>query len=63
VLISARHNAIIELTPAGQIVRAAKIPGEHNQPEGIAITKDNILIVSDEANKKPAAITLYRWRP
>jgi hypothetical protein len=29
----------------------------------VAVTRDNILIVSDEATQKPAAITLYRWRP
>jgi hypothetical protein len=29
----------------------------------VAITNDSILLVSDEANVKPAAITLYKWRP
>jgi uncharacterized protein YjiK len=63
VLISSRDNELVEITPGGQVVRAVKIPGVHHQAEGVAITKDNILIVSDEENKTPAAITLYRWRP
>jgi len=28
----------------------------------LAITKDSILIISDEASSKPPAITLYRLR-
>jgi hypothetical protein len=44
-------------------VRSEEIPGEHRQPEGVAITRDGILLISDEANVKPAVITLYRWRP
>jgi hypothetical protein len=32
--------------------------------EGVAITRDSLLIVSDEAASKvlPGVITLYRWR-
>lgn len=54
-------KAIIEVTPGGQLVRSQPLPSGHNQPEGVAITKDSILMVSDEATNKPAAITLYRW--
>ena len=42
---------------------AGATPGDHRQAEGVAITPDSILLVSDEANVKPPAITLYRWRP
>lgn len=63
VMISSQEEALIEITPAGQVERSEPLPGKHHQPEGVAITTDNILIVSDEATKKPAAITLYRWRP
>jgi len=28
----------------------------------VAVTSDSLLLVSDEANVKPPAITLYRWR-
>jgi hypothetical protein len=29
--------------------------------EGVAITGDNILIISDEVSRSPSTITLYRW--
>ena len=63
VMIASHEKALIEITPSGSLVRAEPLPQGHNQPEGVAITKDSILIVSDEATGKPAAITLYRWHP
>ena len=63
VIISSHEKGLVEITPAGVVDRSEPLPGEHQQPEGVAITKDNILIVSDEGSKTPAAITLYRWRP
>ena len=63
VIIASHEKALIEITPLGQVVRALPLPAGHNQPEGVAITKDSLLIVSDEATNKPGAITLYRWRP
>jgi hypothetical protein len=63
VLISSHEDGLVVMTPAGVVERAEKLPGEHGQPEGVAITNDRILIVSDEAKKRPASITLYRWRP
>ena len=63
IITSHPDKAIVEITPGGQLVRSEPLPGGHNQPEGVAITKDSILMVSDEATNKPAAITLYRWHP
>ena len=63
VIISSHEMGIVVLTPDGEVVRSELLPGEHRQPEGVAITRDSILMVSDESNVKPAAITLYRWRP
>jgi uncharacterized protein YjiK len=63
VIIAAQEKAIVVMTPAGEIVRATSLPGKHPQAEGVAITPDNVLIVSDEATTTPAVITLYRWRP
>jgi len=62
VLISAQEKALVEITPGGQVERSEELPGKHPQPEGVAITKDNILIVSDEVSKRPASLTLYRLR-
>ena len=63
VVVASREKALVVLTPDGDVVRSEPLPGEHRQPEGVAITKDSLLIVSDESNVKPPKITLYRWRP
>lgn len=63
VIISSHEKGLVVLTPDGEVVRSELLPGDHRQPEGVAITRDSILMVSDESNVKPAAITLYRWRP
>ncbi|MBA2707773.1 MAG: SdiA-regulated domain-containing protein [Gemmatimonadaceae bacterium] len=61
VLITSPEKVIVEITPAGQLVQVIRLPGGLRQPEGIAITNDSILIVSDEARKTAASISLYRW--
>ena len=63
VLIASREKGLLVMTPDGNVVRSEPLPDGHHQPEGVAITRDSILIVSDEANVKPPAITLYRWHP
>ena len=63
VLIASHEKALIELTPDGELVRAMPMPGDHEQPEGVAISPDGILMISDEAVRSPATITLYRWTP
>lgn len=63
VIIASHEKGLVVLTPNGDVVRSEPIPGDHRQPEGVAITRDSILMISDEANVKPAALTLYRWRP
>ena len=63
VIIASREKGLLVMTPEGDVVRSGPLPDGHNQPEGVAVTSDSILIISDEANVKPAAITLYRWRP
>jgi len=74
VLIASREKALVEITPAGEVVFARPLPGDHAQPEGVAITQDGILIVSDERSQgatakhqhrgtrdEAAVVTLYRW--
>ena len=62
VIVASKEKGLIVVTPDGEVVRSEPLPGDHRQPEGVAITPDNLLLVSDEANVKPPAITLYRWR-
>lgn len=61
VLVASQEKALLVITPEGGVVSVRSLPPEHDQAEGVAITPDSILIVSDEALRKPAAITLYRW--
>ena len=62
IVITGREKALLEITPAGQLVRSLPLPGDPQQPEGVAITKDGLLMVSDEGVSRPADITIYRWR-
>jgi uncharacterized protein YjiK len=62
VIVASKEKGLIVVTPRGEVVRSEPIPGDHRQAEGVAITTDNLLLVSDEANVKPPAITVYRWR-
>jgi uncharacterized protein YjiK len=62
VIVASKEKGLIVVTPDGDVVRSEPLPGEHRQPEGVAITPDGLLLVSDEANVRPPAITLYRWR-
>jgi len=61
VLIASQEKALIELTPAGDVVRSIILPGNPRQPEGVTISSDGILIVSDEGTKGWGSITLYKW--
>ena len=63
VIIASHEKGLLVLTPDGDVVRSEPLPGDHRQPEGVAITSDSLLLISDEANVNPAAITLYKWQP
>ena len=63
VLVAAPEKALVALTPAGEVVFSRPLGRHHPQAEGIAITRDGILIISDESVNAAAAITLYRWPP
>jgi uncharacterized protein YjiK len=62
VIIASREKGLVVISPDGEVVRSEPLPGDHRQAEGVAVTQDSILLVSDEANVHPPAITLYRWR-
>jgi uncharacterized protein YjiK len=63
VIIASHEMGLVVLSPDGEVLRSEPLPGEHRQPEGVAITKDSLLLISDESNVRPAAISLYKWRP
>lgn len=61
VLVASQQKALITITPEGGVVNVRDLPPGHDQAEGLAITPDSLLIVSDEALHRPGMITLYRW--
>ncbi|MGQ0649441.1 MAG: SdiA-regulated domain-containing protein [Gemmatimonadaceae bacterium] len=61
VMVAALERALIEITPDGVVVRAIPLPGVHLQAEGVALTRDGVLIIGDEGRARPATITMYRW--
>lgn len=61
VLIAAQEKALVEITPSGEVVHSGPLPEPSQQAEGVAITNDGILIISDEAKNRAATISLYRW--
>ena len=61
VLVAAQEKALVVVTPAGAVVLSRPLGGRHPQSEGVAITRDSILIISDESVNAAATITLYRW--
>jgi uncharacterized protein YjiK len=63
VIVAGPQKALLEITPAGQVVQSMQAPGKPQQPEGVAITSDGLLIIGDEGVSRPASITIYPWRP
>jgi uncharacterized protein YjiK len=61
VLVAAQERGILAVTPAGAVVFSRLLEGRHPQAEGIAITRDSILIIGDESIASPGTITLYHW--
>jgi uncharacterized protein YjiK len=61
IIVAAPERALLELSPTGNLLRAASLDVRHVQAEGVALAEGPVLIVSDEAGKEPAAITVYRW--
>ena len=62
VIVAAQERALVEITPAGQLVKAQALGKALNHVEGVAITKDRILILSTEGDEKvKGAISLFRW--
>jgi uncharacterized protein YjiK len=61
VLVASKDKGLVVVTPDGEVLKSVPLPPGHNQAEGVAITTDDLLLISDEANHAPAAITVYRW--
>lgn len=56
-IISAKENAIVEVEESGVIKEMKKLPNKiHSQPEGIAISSDNTLYISNEGGRSGTII-------
>jgi uncharacterized protein YjiK len=61
ILISSPDQALVELTPAGEVAAVRRLPDKgHRQPEGLAFGQNGALIVSDEGSEKgEGTLTMY----
>jgi uncharacterized protein YjiK len=59
-LLSAQEPALVELSAAGAVLGGQRLSrAAHPQAEGVTFTRDQTLIISDEARAGPATLTLY----
>ena len=62
VIVAAQERAMVVIKPTGELVSARPLGKSLSHAEGVAITKDGILIISTEGREKlKSAITLFRW--
>jgi uncharacterized protein YjiK len=59
-VVAARQEAIIEISPAGELLGIAELRGKrHRQVEGIAFSPAGDLLLSDEGSGRRARLTIY----
>lgn len=59
-IVASGQKGLIEVTTAGEVVFSRALPDGHAQPEGLAMSRTNLMLVSDEATVGPAVLTVYR---
>lgn len=62
IIITGPEKALIEITSSGSVVRSLPLPSGFEQPEGVAITNDNLIVLASEGVTGPGHITIYPWR-
>ena len=59
-VLSATEPALIEISATGAVLGGRRLPpAAHPQPEGVTVTRSGTLVISDEARRGPARLTLY----
>jgi len=58
-LVAGPENGYLEMVPDGRVVRMRSLPRGHPQAEGLAMTRDGLLLVADEAARSRATLTVY----
>ena len=62
-IISANPEAILELSPDGEILNALKLSNKmYKQSEGITFLKNGFMVISDEGQKNPARIAIVKFK-
>ena len=62
-LLAGPQRAVAEIDSTGRVLGGARLPASrHRQPEGIAITSDLTLLISDEGAGHAATISGYAYR-
>jgi len=63
-VVTAREHAVVELARDGTFIDVImKLDSNrHQQAEGITITNDGRLLIADEANNRPAMLSIYRMQ-
>ncbi len=60
VVVAAQQSAMVEITPAGQLVAVVDLKRRnHRQVEGITFTSSGTLVLADEGRNRRARLTLY----
>jgi len=62
IIVAARERALIEITEDGKLVEAKKftLDSRHRQAEGIELTSDGRLLITDEGGTHKARLAVYR---
>lgn len=61
-ILGGKSLGLIEISRQGKIINKIKLNNYHLQPEGIAISNNGILVISDEAAGKNPYLTIYKKR-
>ncbi|MCK9281027.1 MAG: SdiA-regulated domain-containing protein [Melioribacteraceae bacterium] len=59
-ILGGKSIGLVEISQKGQVINKIILNNYHLQPEGIAISKKGILIISDEAAGKNPYLTIYK---
>lgn len=59
-VLGGKSRGIIEISRQGKIINKIKLNNYHLQPEGIAISNNGILVISDEAAGENPHLTIYQ---
>ena len=62
-LLAGPQRTYAELSRSGAVLGGGRLDKRHRQPEGIAVTPDLSLLISDEAAGRTATITAYAFHP